>query len=281
MSTNLNYKQVANVERRTWDLDAYEKKARERAQDDADGGKKKKRKKDKGDAPLESLGPQDETGEDQKEEFQRAVKGAAGPEKSDRAFLKARKNRVDVDSKIGSVEMINPEAVATTKAFVGEPGSIKDGVTKTGVGWHCKVCDCFLRDSHAYLDHINGRKHQKNLGFSMRVERSTKDQVSSRLAMLAKEKERKKNSFVDETEDNFHDLVRAKDEEAQQRKEERAKQRKERKKLKKAMAQRNPEDEGADDDGAKGTDQVANDEGEEEEEINPDLAAMMGFSGFK
>ena len=213
---------------------------------------------------MDTLGPQDDGAyEDQKEEFQRAAKGAVGPYKSQRAFLQPRRNRVDVDSKIGSVEMINPDAVATTKAHVGEPGSIKvrpsapltyfpkplfyvffsfvcwfsqGGVTKTGVGWHCKVCDCFLRDSHTYLDHINGKKHQRNLGFSMRVERSTKDQVSSRLAMLAKEKEMQNNPTED-GEENFYDIIKAKDDDVQRRQVERARQRKERRKMKKEMAE--------------------------------------------
>jgi hypothetical protein len=32
MSSNLNYKQVANVKRRTWDVDEYEQKAKARAE---------------------------------------------------------------------------------------------------------------------------------------------------------------------------------------------------------------------------------------------------------
>mmetsp|Transcript_108175 Transcript_108175/g.312614 ORF Transcript_108175/g.312614 Transcript_108175/m.312614 type:complete len:291 (+) Transcript_108175:19-891(+) len=283
MSTNLNYKQVANVERRTWDLEAYEKRAKERAKnEEEDGSGDKKKKKKKKVAALNTLGPQVEDDE-LKEEFQPAAKGAAGPEKSERAFLKARRNRVDVDSKIGSIEIVNPDAVATTKSVVGEPGSVKDGVTKTGVGWHCRVCDCFLRDSHTYLDHINGRKHQKNLGYSMRVERSTKDQVSSRLAQLAKEKEKAKKILVDDREEYFHDVVKAKDEEAQRRREERAKERKERRKMKKLMAQQGEieKDESEENEELKEvTGDDAEEEEVEEEGINPDLAAMMGFSGF-
>ena len=120
MSTNLNYKQVANVERRTWDLEAYKKRATERQKNEEDGGKKTR---DKG---LNTLGgPQGGHDNELKEEFQPAARGSAGPEKSERAFLKARRKKVDVDSKIGSVEMINPDAVATTKSIVGAPGSAK------------------------------------------------------------------------------------------------------------------------------------------------------------
>ena len=45
-------------------------------------------------------------------------------------------------------------------------------------GYYCSVCDCILRDSASYLDHINGKYHNRALGMSMRVERSTADQVS-------------------------------------------------------------------------------------------------------
>eukprot|EP00980_Cylindrotheca_fusiformis_P005466 scaffold1169_cov120-Cylindrotheca_fusiformis.AAC.16 len=272
MSSNLNYKQSTNVSRRTWDLDTYEQRAKDRAAE-ADKPDKKKKKSKVSASPAAGdkrslVEMEDDT---HKEEFVPAVKGAAGPHLSKRAFLKARQSKVDVDSKVGTIEVINPEAVATTKATVGQ-GSAKDGITKTGVGWHCRVCDCFLKDSLTYLDHINGKKHQRNLGYSMRVERSTKDQVSSRLALLAKEKESTK--ALDETveDEDFYDIVKAKDEEARRRKEERARQRKERKMMKKKKVQEPPAEEKEAEDEA--TQDV------EEPEVDPALAAMMGFSGF-
>lgn len=150
------------------------------------------------------------------------------------------------------------------------------------------MCDCFLKDSHTYLDHINGRKHQRSLGYSMRIERSTKDQVSSRLAMLAKEKEKKKTAILEDGAENFHDVVKAKDEEAQRRKEERMQQRKERKKMKKMMAQGVVDEEenaGDEPEGDADPNQESNEKDPvdelEEEAINPDIAAMMGFSGFR
>ena len=41
------------------------------------------------------------------------------------------------------------------------------------------MCDCVLRDSQSYLDHINGKYHNRALGMSMNVERSTTEQVRS------------------------------------------------------------------------------------------------------
>lgn len=243
MSQNLNYKQTANVERRTWDKETYEAKAKERSQAEQQGGSSNK-------GPVRQ-GEKRKLTDNDAEEFTPATAGAAGPEKSDRAFLKARKQKVDIDSRVGSTEMVSAEAAATTAT-----GNVSDGVTKTGVGWHCKVCDCFLKDSHTYLDHINGRKHQRNLGYSMRVERSTTEQVQDRLQKLVK----KQDPDPVEKPLSPAEILKAKDEELRKRKEERAKKREERKKK------------------VKQQDEVGDDE--EEPQIDPAMAAMMGFSGF-
>jgi U4/U6.U5 tri-snRNP component SNU23 len=88
-------------------------------------------------------------------------------------------------------------------------------------------------------------------------------------------KERKSTKLLDETmeEENFYDVVKAKDEEAKRRKEERARKRKERKMMKRNEAQEQ--------------EPLKNEEVEEQEAeevdqggIDPTLAAMMGFSGF-
>lgn len=57
------------------------------------------------------------------------------------------------------------------------------------------MCDCVVKDSINFLDHINGKKHQRNLGMSMRVERSSLDQVKKRFDMKKKEHEQKKKDY--------------------------------------------------------------------------------------
>ena len=285
MSTNLNYKQVANVSRRTWDVEAYEKRAQDRANN---AGIYNNEKRNATDATSEPA-----TGEDgRREEFVPAAAGAMGPQASNRSFLKARTSKIkSLDAKIGSVEIVNPEAAATTKSIASD-GALVDkdsAVTKSGIGWHCKVCDCFLKDSLTYLDHINGRKHQRNLGYSMRVERSTKDQVVSRLAVLVKAKEKSSkdagfDDLVEDEEENFNEIVKAKDEDLKRRKEERKRERKERKKKKKEQQKAAAETEITE------TEQIADEkeenkveEGNEESNnggMDPNFAAMMGFSGF-
>ena len=303
MSTNLNYKQVANVERRTWDLEAYEKKAQQRQQEleqqeQSDGRQRKGGNNSATNEAGTAVGEND----DDKEEFRRALSGSAGPEGSDRAYLKRRTAQVkDIDTKVGQIEMVSVEAAATTSTeSAGGATDIKQGVVKTGIGWHCKVCDCFLKDSLTYLDHINGRKHQRKLGFSMRVERSSKEDVKARLEILSSSNKTSQSTsggdIHEDGEPDFDAMVQAKDEELQKRREEKRRRRKERKKkLQKQQQEDNPEiptenetlnqgmksaetvEENAKEDNTETTIEEAN---EEEPEIDPGLAAMMGFSGF-
>ncbi|CDJ57932.1 C2H2-type zinc finger-containing protein, related [Eimeria maxima] len=48
-------------------------------------------------------------------------------------------------------------------------------------GFWCDICECLCKDSQAYLDHINGRNHNRLLGMSMRVERVSLARVKAAL----------------------------------------------------------------------------------------------------
>merc|ERR1712014_534951 len=54
-------------------------------------------------------------------------------------------------------------------------------------GFYCsilkKVCQCLLKDSLTYLDHINGKWHQRALGLTMRVEKSGVEKVRERIKL--------------------------------------------------------------------------------------------------
>jgi U4/U6.U5 tri-snRNP component SNU23 len=324
-----NYKQVANVNRRTWDKESYAKRAQDRQeklkhQDQKTGSKSKHQQH----AAVGTTVPLDYSDrilldpEIENEEFTPAISGAAGPEGSQRAFLKARKNRVHhIDDKIGSSEIISIEAATKLKGSTDDvvDDEINDKkkkkkksqvspVQKIGIGWHCTVCDCFLKDSHTYLDHINGRKHQRALGYSMRVERSSKDQVLEKLQQLTNDKQQQSTMKDDSKTHDWNQLVNQKDEEERIRKEERQRKRKERRNKTKGSVVEDsvcddevaiettaitddPRPEGdieeialQNDDKRQDKDEThlaqSDDEESIQEEINPDIAAMMGFTGF-
>lgn len=65
---------------------------------------------------------------------------------------------------------------------LGGPVGRADQVRDKNGGYHCTVCDCILRDSMTWLDHLNGKKHQRNLGMSMRVENVGVETVKAKLA---------------------------------------------------------------------------------------------------
>jgi U4/U6.U5 tri-snRNP component SNU23 len=50
--------------------------------------------------------------------------------------------------------------------------------------FYCKTCKVQLKDSNAWYDHINGKKHNQMLGMSMIVEKVDVERVRAKLAGL-------------------------------------------------------------------------------------------------
>eukprot|EP00808_Paulinella_micropora_P022887 g78199.t1 len=99
--------------------------------------------------------------------------------------LQRREYELDLWSKVGKLDVI------TNATPLNKRG-----------GFYCDVCECLLKDSATYLDHINGRKHQKALGMNMRPERATVSDVRKRLAMHKRKKMEKKRGR-DELEERY------------------------------------------------------------------------------
>lgn len=126
-------------------------------------------------------------------------------------------------------------------------------------GYYCAVCDCILRDSQSYLDHINGKYHNRALGMTMRVERKGLEDVQKRLEMHREKKEKEKKE--DYVPDGFEKRVQ--DNEEKERIQ--AEESKARKKAKKLKAKEK---------------QLAITDGAEEDDTQAEMAAMLGFTGF-
>lgn len=134
---------VVQTARRTWNIEEYEEKAKERASNSSSQPRR---------APP--------------------VMREAAP---------VRDKALDLDSQVGRVTVV--QTTAGSRSDVG--------------AFFCDICDCTLRDNIAYLDHINGRKHLRMMGFSARTEKVTVADVRAKLASLKRKRDEISNYDLD------------------------------------------------------------------------------------
>lgn len=90
--------------------------------------------------------------------------------------VKARKESplAQFSDKIGKIQIIEKEVKSSTAS---------------SHGFHCATCNASFTSSDAFLDHCNGKVHQKNLGVSLKVERVDEvDRVKARLQHLTQKR---------------------------------------------------------------------------------------------
>mmetsp|Transcript_245 Transcript_245/g.258 ORF Transcript_245/g.258 Transcript_245/m.258 type:complete len:203 (+) Transcript_245:355-963(+) len=171
---------MTEPKRRTWDLDEYRKKARDREEN-------------------ENIVTVDISAVDLKP-------------------LVAREGDVDLVKDLGRTRVVSASGAAT-----GDEAS----------GFFCEACNCVIKDSMSYLDHLNGRKHQRRMGMSLKTKRSTLSDVKNRL--------RQHKRKVDEiSKYSFDDRIQQLEEEEERKKRARKERRQEiirRKELEKKIAE--------------------------------------------
>ncbi|KAJ2360617.1 U4/U6.U5 snRNP associated protein, partial [Coemansia sp. RSA 2607] len=134
--------------RRTWDAAVYEQKAREREQQIKDEEEDEERRR-------KGLKP-------------RVRPGTTATVKT-KGLLEARKQAVNLEGMVGKVQVVQASSAAS-----GQPG------------FYCSVCDVTVKDSLTYLDHINGKNHQRMLNRGMKVASETVVDVLAKLESLRK-----------------------------------------------------------------------------------------------
>lgn len=81
--------------------------------------------------------------------------------------LKARSDDLTIDEKVNERRIV----------------SVASGKTQQG-GFYCETCDMLFRDSTSYLDHVNGRAHNRLLGMTMKVEEVTVERVIEKMKRI-------------------------------------------------------------------------------------------------
>jgi U4/U6.U5 tri-snRNP component SNU23 len=69
----------------------------------------------------------------------------SAPAQPQRELLKAREEKIVLDANLNKTQVVSVGAA---------------GPASKQPGFYCKVCDCTLKDSTNYLDHINGKKRK-------------------------------------------------------------------------------------------------------------------------
>ncbi|KAK1988418.1 hypothetical protein LZ30DRAFT_578101 [Colletotrichum cereale] len=128
--------------RKTWDLDEYAAKAKDRE------AKEKEESKARYEAKL-------------------AGKKYHKPLTGNETFTQARRNVLDLSAQVGKTQLV------PAGAGVGKRGR--------GAGFYCEPCDLTFKDNKQYVEHMNTPQHLANTGQTNEVRRATAEEVRERV----------------------------------------------------------------------------------------------------
>ncbi|RSM11917.1 hypothetical protein CEP52_002733 [Fusarium oligoseptatum] len=131
--------------RKTWDLDEYAAKAKERE------AKEKEEAKARYEAKL-------------------AGKKYYKPLTGDETYTSARRNVIDLTQQVGKTQLV------PAGAGVGKRGR--------GAGFYCEACDLTFKDNKQFVEHLNTPQHLLNTGQTTEVKRATAEEKKEKQTSL-------------------------------------------------------------------------------------------------
>lgn len=136
--------------RKTWDLDEYAARAKDRE------AKEKEESKARYEAKL-------------------AGKKYHKPLSGNETYTSARRNVLDLAGQVGKTQLV------PAGAGVGKRGR--------GAGFYCEACDLTFKDNLQFVEHLNSPQHLINSGQTTEVKRATAQEVHDRIAFYVQRKE--------------------------------------------------------------------------------------------
>lgn len=136
--------------RKTWDLEEYAAKGKER----------EAKEKEEGKARYEA---------------KLAGKKYFKPLTGDETYTSARRHVIDFTQQIGKTQLV--------------PGGAGVGKRGRGAGQYCEACDLTFKDNRQYIEHITTPQHLMNTGQTMNVKRATAEEVHERIKAYIRRQE--------------------------------------------------------------------------------------------
>ncbi|CAE6504542.1 unnamed protein product [Rhizoctonia solani] len=199
--------------RRKWDTEEYAQKAKEKDEEERKRMKENEELMKKGKRPRK-----------RKEDLPKPTE-----------LMKQREKNLELDKNLNKTMIVQ-------NAGGRGPGQ---------PGFYCDLCERTLKDTSAYLDHLNSRQHLRRMGQTTQIARSTLDQVRARIALL---REKTKEASTARSFDFEKRLQDIRDAEEQARAEKKRRKQEKNKPVETDAVEKTKEDES--------------------------MAVMMGFGGF-